>query len=123
MREPAVDVTYVFYEAEEVAAEHNGLRRLFAERPDLMQGDVALLGEIALLGEAVLLQQAAERVGVEAGGAAEVRVLLDALADDGVADDDYILNATYQVDVGGTLVPASVSLEPLYDPTSSRIRS
>ena len=33
--EPAVDVTYVFYEAEEVAAEHNGLRRLFAERPDL----------------------------------------------------------------------------------------
>jgi 4-methylaminobutanoate oxidase (formaldehyde-forming) len=42
---------------------------------------------------------------------------------DGVADDDYILNATYQVDIGGTLVPASVSLEPLYDPTSSRIRS
>lgn len=43
--EPAVDVTYVFYEAEEVAAEHNGLRRLFAERPDLLMGDVALLGE------------------------------------------------------------------------------
>ena len=31
--EPAVDVTYVFYEAEEVDAIHNGLRRLFAERP------------------------------------------------------------------------------------------
>lgn len=43
--EPAVDVTYVFYEAEEVAAEHNGLGRLFAERPDLVAGDVALLGE------------------------------------------------------------------------------
>ena len=43
--EPAIDVTYVFYEAEEVAAEHNGLRRLFAERPDLLMGDVALLGE------------------------------------------------------------------------------
>jgi succinyl-diaminopimelate desuccinylase len=43
--EPAVDVTYVFYVTEEVAAEHNGLRQLFAERPDLLVGDVALLGE------------------------------------------------------------------------------
>lgn len=43
--EPAVDVTYVFYAAEEVAAEHNGLRHLFAERPELLVGDVALLGE------------------------------------------------------------------------------
>jgi len=43
--EPVVDVTYVFYAAEEVAAEHNGLKVLFAERPDLLAGDVALLGE------------------------------------------------------------------------------
>jgi len=42
---PAVDVSFVFYEAEEVAAVHNGLGRLFAERPDLVAGDVALLGE------------------------------------------------------------------------------
>lgn len=42
---PVVDVSYVFYEAEEVAAEHNGLGRLFRERPDLLEGDVALLGE------------------------------------------------------------------------------
>ena len=42
---PAVDVTLVFYEAEEVAAVHNGLGRLFRERPDLITGDVALLGE------------------------------------------------------------------------------
>jgi succinyl-diaminopimelate desuccinylase len=45
IRAPAVDVTWVFYVAEEVAAVHNGLRRLFEERPDLVQGDVALLGE------------------------------------------------------------------------------
>ena len=45
VREPAVDTTYVFYEAEEVAAEFNGLKRLFAERPDLVRGDVAILGE------------------------------------------------------------------------------
>jgi len=43
--EPAVDVTYVFYAAEEVAAEHNGLKALFEQRPDLVTGDVALLGE------------------------------------------------------------------------------
>lgn len=43
--EPALDATFVFYEAEEVAAEHNGLRRLFREAPHLLAGDVALLGE------------------------------------------------------------------------------
>ena len=43
--EPAVDVSWVFYTAEEVAAEHNGLGHLFDERPDLVAGDAALLGE------------------------------------------------------------------------------
>jgi succinyl-diaminopimelate desuccinylase len=42
---PAVDVTYVFYAREEVASVHNGLRELLAERPDLLEGDLALLGE------------------------------------------------------------------------------
>jgi succinyl-diaminopimelate desuccinylase len=42
---PAVDATFVFYAGEEVAAEHNGLRRLFEERPDLVAGDAAILGE------------------------------------------------------------------------------
>ena len=41
----ARDVTLVFYEGEEVAEEHNGLRRLFAERPDLVAADVAVLLE------------------------------------------------------------------------------
>jgi succinyl-diaminopimelate desuccinylase len=48
VREPAVDVTFVFYEAEEIAAEHNGLRKLFAEAPELVHGDVAILGEPTL---------------------------------------------------------------------------
>jgi succinyl-diaminopimelate desuccinylase len=43
--EPVVDVTYVFYAREEVAGVHNGLAELFAQRPDLVAGDVALLGE------------------------------------------------------------------------------
>ncbi len=39
------DVTLAFYECEEVADEHNGLRRLFAERPELLEGDFAILLE------------------------------------------------------------------------------
>ena len=43
--DPAVDVTWVFYAGEEVAATHNGLGHLMRDRPDLLQGDVAILGE------------------------------------------------------------------------------
>jgi succinyl-diaminopimelate desuccinylase len=39
------DCTLVFYEAEEVADEHNGLRYLFEERPELLAGDIAILLE------------------------------------------------------------------------------
>jgi succinyl-diaminopimelate desuccinylase len=42
---PAVDVTYVFYECEEVEPEFNGLNKLFAARPDLLAADAAVLGE------------------------------------------------------------------------------
>ena len=43
--EPAVDLTGVFYECEEVAAIHNGLAKVFATHPHLLQGDAAILGE------------------------------------------------------------------------------
>ena len=43
--DPAVDVTWVFYAGEEVEAEHNGLRHLMRDRPELLAGDVAILGE------------------------------------------------------------------------------
>ena len=42
---PAIDVTYVFYEAEEVAGRFNGLGLLATERPDLLAADAAILGE------------------------------------------------------------------------------
>lgn len=44
-REPAVDVTYVFYACEEVEARHNGLGVLERERPDLLAADAAILAE------------------------------------------------------------------------------
>ena len=43
--EPIRDVTYVFYEGEEIAAEFNGLGRLARERPELLAGDFAILME------------------------------------------------------------------------------
>ncbi len=43
--QPSCDLTYVFYAAEEIAAEHNGLLQLFRERPDLVACDAAVLGE------------------------------------------------------------------------------
>ncbi|NNG18405.1 succinyl-diaminopimelate desuccinylase [Naumannella sp. ID2617S] len=43
--EPVHDVTWIFYDNEEVEASRNGLNRLAAERPDLLAGDFAVLGE------------------------------------------------------------------------------
>ena len=43
--EPAVDVTYVFYECEEVSSAFNGLTKLLRQRPDLGAADAAVLGE------------------------------------------------------------------------------
>ena len=42
---PARDVTYVFYDCEEVAAERNGLLRLSRAHPELLAGDFAVLME------------------------------------------------------------------------------
>jgi succinyl-diaminopimelate desuccinylase len=42
---PRYDVTYVFYDHEEVASRLNGLGRLVREHPDWLAGDFAVLGE------------------------------------------------------------------------------
>ncbi len=42
---PEIDLTFVFYECEEVAARFNGLKKLLEQQPDLLAGDAAILGE------------------------------------------------------------------------------
>jgi len=42
---PTVDVTWIWYDHEEVAESLNGLGRIQRNRPDLMLGDFAILGE------------------------------------------------------------------------------
>jgi succinyl-diaminopimelate desuccinylase len=43
--EPAMDVTYVFYDCEEIESDRNGLLRLSRNHPELLAGDFAVLLE------------------------------------------------------------------------------
>ena len=43
--------------------------------------------------------------------------------DGGIAGRDYVLSGGYEIEVAGERVPARVSLEPWYDPKSTRVRS
>ncbi len=43
--EPRHDVTFVFYDCEEVEAERNGLGRIERELPEWLRGDLAVVGE------------------------------------------------------------------------------
>lgn len=45
LTEPSRDITWVFYDNEEVEAERNGLGRIARERPDLLAGSFAVLCE------------------------------------------------------------------------------
>jgi succinyl-diaminopimelate desuccinylase len=45
LTEPRYDVTYVFYDHEEVASRLNGLGRLVRRHPEWLTGDFAILGE------------------------------------------------------------------------------
>jgi len=45
LADPVFDITWMWYDHEEVSAELNGLGRLARNRPDLFTGDFAILGE------------------------------------------------------------------------------
>ncbi len=59
--DPNRDVTYLFYEGEEIAAVHNGLRLIAEEQPELLAADFAILMEPS-------------NAGVEAGCQGTLRV-------------------------------------------------
>jgi succinyl-diaminopimelate desuccinylase len=59
--EPNRDLTFILYDAEEIAAEHNGLRKLAETDPELLRGDFAILMEPS-------------NAGVEAGCQGTLRV-------------------------------------------------
>lgn len=63
--EPTRDVTYVFYECEEVDADLNGLNTLATQHPELLQADLAILMEPS---------QAGIEAGCQGTIRAEVRV-------------------------------------------------
>ncbi|MET0726072.1 MAG: succinyl-diaminopimelate desuccinylase [Leifsonia sp.] len=45
LTDPIVDITWLFYDGEEVSSDRNGLGRLARNSPDLLLGDFAILGE------------------------------------------------------------------------------
>lgn len=45
VHEPAVDVTWCFYAREEIGRDESGLLELWQQRPELLEGDAAVLGE------------------------------------------------------------------------------
>jgi succinyl-diaminopimelate desuccinylase len=45
LTDPAIDITWMWYDHEEVDASRNGLNRLSQNRPDLFAADFAILGE------------------------------------------------------------------------------
>lgn len=64
MAAPSRDVTYVYYDCEEVASQFNGLQRVLDEQPALLQADLAILMEPS-------------NAGIEAGCQGTLRVRVD----------------------------------------------
>src|SRR3954451_22497538 len=77
-------------------------------------------GELVLRDGAVAGQVTSASWGETVGGC--VGLAYVRAADDSVIDAAWVKAGEYQVNVGGQLYPISVSLKPIYDPTSTKIR-
>ena len=77
-------------------------------------------GELVLRDGAVAGQVTSAAWGETVGGC--VGLAYVRAADNSVIDADWVKAGSYQVNVGGQLYPISVSLKPIYDPTSTKIR-
>ena len=128
---PKVDLSFVFYAREEVPQQHNGLREIIAERPDLLAGDAAILGEPtdghieagcqgAMRVELTLTGKRAHTARPWMGRNAIHRLspVLDALADyqarmpviDGCTYREAVQAVTIEGGVAGNVVPDLVKL-------------
>ena len=77
-------------------------------------------GELVLRDGAVAGQVTSAAWGEAVGscvGLAYVRA-----GDNSVINADWVKAGSYEVNVGGQLYPISVSLRPIYDPSSTKIR-
>ncbi len=77
-------------------------------------------GELVLRDGAVAGQVTSAAWGETVGGC--VGLAYVRAADNSVINADWVKEGHYQVNVGGQLYPISVSLRPIYDPTSTKIR-
>ncbi len=113
------DIDFLGREAVEKAKAEGARRKLVGfsvDDPDAMLWG----GELILRDGAVAGQVTSAAWGETIGacvGLAYVRA-----ADNSVINADWVKAGSYQVNVGGLLYPISVSLRPIYDPTSAKIR-
>ena len=81
--------------------------------------------EVILLGRETILRDGARVGWLSSGGFGHTigqPIGLGYVRHSQGVSEDFIRSGTYQLEVASTLVPATVHLEPLYDPTNARIR-
>ena len=114
---PAVDVTYAFYVAEEVAREHNGLLQIEAAAAHLLEGDAAVLGEPT---------GAVIEAGILDGDFVVVRQQEDAEKGDvvvaGIPGDEATVKTYGRKGAKIVLNPANPTMDPMvFDPSDVHI--
>ena len=81
--------------------------------------------EVILLGRETILRDGARVGWLSSGGFGHTigrPIGLGYVRHSQGVSEDFIRSGTYQLEVASALVPATVHLEPLYDPTNARIR-
>jgi heterotetrameric sarcosine oxidase gamma subunit len=113
------DIAFLGREAVEKAKAEGARRKLFGFSVD---DPAAMLwgGELVLRDGAVAGQVTSAAWGETVGGC--VGLAYVRAADRSVINADWVKAGSYQVNVGGQPYPISVSLRPIYDPDSARIR-
>ncbi len=113
------DIAFLGREAVEKARAEGVRKRLAGFRVDSPE-PMLWGGELILRDGAAAGQATSAAWGRTVGSAVGLAYLK--AADGSVVDADWVRGGSYQVNVGGQLYPITVSLRPLYDPASERVR-